>query len=104
MKKWKLSSLAVIGISMGLMTTGLAQGTNEKMTPQMQAFYEMLAPDAQKKFLELDTEHKKMALQVYHEYCKTMSQCKGHREQAVEEQHAHQMQQRQQTNQNFRKQ
>ena len=104
MKKTKLISLAMIGISMGLMTICYAHGPNEqKMNSEMQSFYQMLTPDAQKKFLELDETHKKAALEIYAEGCKALSDCKGYREQAVEQQYSNQMQQRQKTNEAMKK-
>lgn len=87
-----------MGISFGLVVGGCRKAEAEQMSPEMKSFYEQLTPDAQQKFLELDAQHKKTAMQIVESYCKSESQCRGHREQAVERQYSHQMQQRSQTN------
>lgn len=103
MKKKKLVTLAMLGIGMGILIQGQAQGQIEQMSPDMKKFYEQLAPDAQKKFLELDEPYRKSAMQTTAHYCKGENQCPGHPEQAVEEQYNNQMQQRNQTNQGINK-
>jgi len=102
MKKKKLATLAIIGISMGILVEGHAQGQIEQMSSDMKKFYEQLAPDTQKKFLELDASHRKSAMQSTAQYCKGENQCPGYPEQAVEEQYNNQTQQRNQTNQGIK--
>lgn len=96
MKKRKLITLAMLGISMGLLVGGCEKAEAEQMSPEMKSFYEQLAPNAKKQFLELDAQHKKMAMEIVNQYCKGASQCKGHREQAVQEEYNRQMQERSQ--------
>ena len=103
MKKNKLMSLALLGISaVSLVTNGCGKASGDDMTPEMKSFYEQLTPEAQQKFLQLDTEHKKMAVNFANQYCKGESQCGGHREQEVEKLYKQQMQQRQKLNQNMK--
>ena len=94
--KWKLSTLALIGIS--LCTSGMAETNGNQMTPDMQAFYRLLNSDAREKFMQLDNAHRQAAMEIYHSYCKAANQCGGHREQAVEEQYYDQTQGRKQLN------
>ncbi len=133
MKKRDLATLALIGISAGLVVGGCNQkGKNnnhsnnnqsgmEQMSPDMKAFYSSLSPEAQKKFMELDAQHKMMAVEMANQTgvgenkCKGMggcatanntcageNECKGQGgppvkdpSQAVDVQHEHQMDQRQ---------
>lgn len=93
MKKRTLAALALMGISLSLF------GQNNQPTgADQQAFYQMLKPEAQKKFLELDSEHRRAAMEIYQSDCKAENQCRGHREQAVDEQYNNQMLQRRQLN------
>ena len=102
MKKTKLMSLALLGIStVSLLANGCAQTTGDEMTPEMKSFYEQLAPEARQKFLQLDTEHKQMAVEFANQYCKGEAQCGGHREEEVEKLYNQQMQQRQNLNQSM---
>lgn len=83
---------AALGLLMGLVLSSLNNG--EAMTPEMNAFYQMLDPDAQQQFQQLDTEHKIRAMGIVEQYCKTVQECKGHREDSVREQYRLQMQKR----------
>ncbi len=95
MKKKDLASLAVIGISAGLIVSGCEQNvsnekgdTNNKKQPQtnsaamhsqsdMDQFAASLSPEAKKKFTELDSHHKMMSMEMAHQSCKGQNECKG---------------------------
>lgn len=86
MKKRDLAKLALLGISAGLMATGCQQGgksgnktaaAEEKMNSDMQAFYSSLSPSAQQKFIELDAQHRMMAMEMIQSACKGKNSCKG---------------------------
>ncbi len=88
MKKRDLTALAMIGITAGLaMTTGCQKQdkkssdgkemTAEKMSPEMQSFHNSLSPDAQKKFMELDAQHKMMAMEMANQSCNGRNACAG---------------------------
>jgi hypothetical protein len=88
MHKKKMIALAIMGIGLGVLAIGHAQAQDEKMSSEMKSFYEQLSPDAKKKFLQLDSDHRDAAMQVMQEKsCKGESQCKGTREKAVQEQY-----------------
>jgi hypothetical protein len=93
MKKKNFSALAMMGISMGLVAGGCQKAQSDEMSPEMRNFYEQLTPDAQKKFKELDDQHKKASMGILNSQhaCRSESACKGMREQAVEEQYQKQM-------------
>lgn len=86
MKKRNLATLAMIGISAGLVVGGCQKkgwgtketkpeeeksssstenqlGAAEHMTSDMQSFYDSLSPEAKKQFNELDAHHKMMAIE-----------------------------------------
>jgi hypothetical protein len=85
MKKKDLIALAMLGISAGLLggchkdpKTGRAeQGSMEKLSPDMKAFYESLSPEAQQKFMQLDAQHKMMAIEMSNQSCNQQNQCGG---------------------------
>ncbi len=86
MKKNDLAKLAMIGISAGLMVGGCQQkngpdrnkaSADEQMSPDMQSYYNSLSSDAQKKFMELDAQHKMMAVEMAHQSCKGQNKCAG---------------------------
>lgn len=132
-KKHDLATLALIGISAGLIVGGCqkqAQGQGngaasaEKMSPDMQAFYNSLSADAKQKFNQLDAQHKMMAVEMMQQSCNGKNSCAGmggcasgqhtcagknsckgqggapvkNANKAVEAQYNNQMQQRQKTN------
>lgn len=101
MKKKSLGRLALLGISLGsLCISGYNYSAERNMPPDMQAFYEQLSPNGQKKFLQLDDEHRKMAMQISRSgSCHAEQGCHGSREQSVDQQYNHQLQQRRQMNQ-----
>lgn len=88
MKKQKMMMLALIGMLAG----GCSSAQGDSMSSDMQTFYEQLSPDAQQKFMQLDKQHKQMAMDVVQQGCKAAHECKGIREKAVEEQYNAQMQ------------
>lgn len=86
MKKNDLAMLAMIGISAGLMMGGCEKNNHpdrnkasaaEQMSPDMQSFYNSLTSDAQKKFMQLDAQHKMMAVEMAHQGCKGQNKCAG---------------------------
>ena len=85
MKKNDLAMLAMIGISAGLMVGGCQKNgpdrnkasAGEQMSPDMQSYYNSLSSDAQKKFMELDAQHKMMAVEMAHQSCKGQNKCAG---------------------------
>lgn len=87
-----LALKALIGLQLGMVLSSFA--SVDHMTPEMQVFYQQLDPEAKQKFQELDTEHKNRAMSIVEQYCRSVQECKGHREEAVQEQYRHQMQQR----------
>jgi len=87
MKKSDLAKLAMLGISAGLMVGGCQKqggtGTSgqatadEQVSSDMQSFYNSLNPEAQKKFSQLDAQHKMMAVEMAHQSCNGKNSCKG---------------------------
>lgn len=86
MKKRELTTLAMIGISsLGLVSEGCQKNTtppkalnaNEQMSPDMQELYSSLTPVAQKKFNELDAQHKMMVMEMLMQNCSGKNQCAG---------------------------
>ena len=85
MKKGELAKLALLGISAGLMVGGCHQkkdtGTasqgsaDEQMSQDMQSFYSSLSSDAQKKFVQLDAQHKMMAVEMAQQGCHAKNKC-----------------------------
>lgn len=91
MKKRDLASLAVIGVTAGMMVSGCQQfqkktspkkpqkenGNNHQMSPEMKSFYANLSPDAQKEFMSLDAHHKMMAMEMAQQKCHGQNSCAG---------------------------
>lgn len=96
MKKRDLATLAMIGISAGLIAGGCQQTTKDKdtkrggnrtngnglqaaenMSADMQSFYASLSPDAKKKFDQLDAQHKMMAMEMANQQCNGKNKCAG---------------------------
>jgi len=86
MKKKDLATLAMLGISAGLMVNGCQKGSHspgnkaaadEQMSSDMQSFYSALSPDAQKKFMQLDAQHKMMAIEMAQQSCNGKNKCAG---------------------------
>jgi hypothetical protein len=86
MKKRDLMTLAMIGISSGLMVTGCQKGretksnvsAEEQKAPLDQmSFYNMLSDDAKKKFDQLDEKHKAAAVDMYNQKCNGKNSCAG---------------------------
>lgn len=108
MKKRDLTALALIGISAGLVigcqqTTTKKNGGNlppreaprvepgarnpnalnadeERISADMQDFYNSLSSDSQKKFQKLDTAHRKLAVDMTQNECAGTGGCKGRNE------------------------
>src|SRR6201995_4432678 len=93
MKKRDIINMALVGASLAFLP-GCNKASGDEMDPAMKTFYEQLTPDAQAKFRQLDSEHKKAAMKINDVGCKNDSGCKGHRERAVEEQYKLQEQER----------
>lgn len=88
MKKRDLTALAMIGISAGLVAGGCQQNSKskrsntkvsaaEQLSPDMQAFYAALTPEAKKKFMDLDAQHKMMAVEMANQRCNGQNSCSG---------------------------
>lgn len=84
MKKRDLLTLALIGMGAGLMLGACQTNQNppktaaaEQGNPESDAFYKSLSSDSQKKFDQLDAQHKAMAMEMTHATCKGKNSCKG---------------------------
>ncbi len=89
MKKQDLATLAMIGISAGLLVGGCQQnqkdkkpganGANfEKIGTNMQTFMNSLpSEEARKKFMQLDNEHKLIVIEMVTQGCNGKNSCKG---------------------------
>lgn len=99
MKKQNLATLAMIGISAGIVAGGCQQkakangasttpnsqakpsdSTKQMKMPSqadMDAFNKSLSPDAQKKFKDLDIQHKAMAMAMMDQSCNGKNECAG---------------------------
>lgn len=87
MKNRDLTTLAMIGISAGLVVGGCGQkdgktsyykaSAAEQLSSDMQAFYSSLSPDAQQKFMQLDAQHKMMAVEMANQSCNGRNKCAG---------------------------
>ncbi len=95
MKKKDLATLAMIGISAGLIAGGCQKKPKEtnggnnnngshrngnsaaQIAAEMKSFYNSLSPDAQKKFMSLDAKHKMMALEMANQSCNGKNACAG---------------------------
>lgn len=83
MKKRDLATLAMIGISAGLLVGGCQQQNKsstkmsaaEQMSPDMQTFYNSLSPEGQRKFMELDAQHRMMAIEMSNQKCTGKNNC-----------------------------
>lgn len=88
MKKRDLAKLAMLGISAAMIVgCGNAQGDasgedqpssgQQQQSSDMQSFYNSLSSDAQKKFNQLDAQHKMMAIEMTHQTCNGKNSCAG---------------------------
>lgn len=98
MKKQDLTTLAMLGISSGLIVSGCQKGSwgkretkpegenspsenhleaAEEMMADMKSFYDILSPENKKKFNELDARHKMMAIEMVNQSCKGENKCAG---------------------------
>lgn len=85
MKKNDLVTLAMVGISAGLMVGGCQKGGTdhnkasaaEQISPDMQVFYNSLSVDMQKKFMQLTAQHKMMAVEMAQQSCSGHNKCAG---------------------------
>lgn len=86
MKKRDLLNLAMMGVGAGLLLGACQTNQNpskpntaaaEQMNPESDAFHKSLSADAQKKFDQLDAQHKAMAVEMTHATCKGKNSCKG---------------------------
>ena len=86
MKRRDLTTLAMIGISAGLMVGGCQPNdgrsnnkaaADEQLSPDMQSFYSSLSSDAQQKFMQLDAQHKMMAVEMANQSCNGKNKCSG---------------------------
>lgn len=86
MKKRNLATLAMLGIGVGLAVGGCQQQGNkgnnkgsadEQMSPDMESYYKSLSPDAQQKFMQLDAQHRMMAVEMAHQSCSGKNKCAG---------------------------
>jgi hypothetical protein len=86
-KKRELATLAMIGISAGLMVTGCQQvetpggngkgSADEQLSSDMQTFFNALSPETQRKFNQLDAQHKMMAIEMAQQQCNAKNSCEG---------------------------
>jgi hypothetical protein len=91
MKKRDLTNLAMLGIAAGLAASGCQQqgerdqkrpsnnkaSAAEQLSPDMQAFYSSLSAEEQKKFMQLDAQHKMMAVEMANQNCGGQNKCSG---------------------------
>ena len=86
MHKRNLANLALLGITAGLMMSGCQKqssgqtSTNkadEQMSQDMQKFYNSLTPEGQSQFMQLDAQHKTMAIQMMQSSCNGKNSCQG---------------------------
>jgi len=95
MKKRDLTKLVMIGIGAGLIVGGCdnSRGPDngapggpppgnggpglEQMGPDMQAFFTSLSSDSQNKFMQLDAQHKMMAIEMAMQTCSGQNKCSG---------------------------
>ena len=90
MKRHDLAMLAILGISAGLGVTSCQQqqrpegapknnkaSAAEQISPDMQAFYSSLSSDAREKFIQLDAQHKMMAVEMANQSCSGKNKCSG---------------------------
>jgi hypothetical protein len=90
MKKRDLATLAMLGISAGLIVSGCQKqggpggnkgqmgykgSADERMSSDMQSYYNSLSPDAQQKFMQLDAQHKMMAVEMAQQTCSGQNKC-----------------------------
>ena len=89
MKRRDLTTLAMIGVSAGLVVGGCQnndkngrhhnnnQADAKHMNPDMESFYASLSPSAKEKFKDLDAQHKMMALEMADQKCNGQNKCAG---------------------------
>lgn len=88
MKRRDLTTLAMIGISAGLVVGGCQNdgrdgrsnnkaAADEQMSPDMKSFYSSLSSDMQQKFMQLDAQHKMMAVEMANQSCNGKNKCSG---------------------------
>ncbi|MFN0064660.1 MAG: hypothetical protein ACKVOH_00300 [Chlamydiales bacterium] len=89
MRKRDLVSLALIGVSAGLVISGCQaaqKGTvkpqqetqpTSTMSPEMKAFYSTLSQESQKQFMGLDAQHKMMSMEMANQKCNGKNECAG---------------------------
>lgn len=88
MKKRDLATLAILGISAGLLVGGCQKrgaggpsntkaSAAEQLSPDMQAFYNSLSAESQQKFMQLDAQHKMMAIEMSQQSSGNKNQCSG---------------------------
>jgi hypothetical protein len=87
MKRKNLALLAALGVGAGLFVAGCEEkGSNqdgnqataaEQLSPETQKFYDSLSSQAQKKFMELDAQHRMMAMEMAQQSCSGKNDCKG---------------------------
>lgn len=82
MKKRDLATLAMIGISAGLMAGGCQKygsshkgSAQEVSSPDMTAFQQSLSQESQAKFKQLDAQHKMMAIEMANQKCNGKNKC-----------------------------
>ncbi len=90
MKKRPLILQALLGIQMGIILSSYSS-TPTPISPEMRTFYQQLDPEAQQKFQQLDPEHRRKAMSIVDQYCKAYNECKGGREESVDDQYTQQM-------------
>jgi hypothetical protein len=81
MDKKELARLALLGISAGLMVTGCQKEqtgdppSNQEVNGDIESFYNSLTPKAKQQFMQLDTQHKMLAIELYQQHCKGENNC-----------------------------
>lgn len=90
MKKRNLATLAMVGISAGLIVGGcqkkdddrrngnkMSAAEHQRLSPDMKAFYNSLSPEGQRKFMQLDAQHRMMAMEMVNQNCNGKNKCAG---------------------------
>lgn len=86
MKKRDLTTLALLGIGVGLAVGSCNpkedSGNNkasaeEQMSPDMESYYKSLSSDAQQKFMQMDAQHRMMAVEMANQSCSGKNKCAG---------------------------
>ncbi len=116
MKKIDLASLALLGITAGLTVSSCQEcpsrpsnpsshhtAAAEQMNPEMDAFFNRLSPASKRKFMDMDEQHRAMAMELTNASCKGPHNCGGtDPNESVQIQYQNQMQQRSQMNRTMR--